>query len=834
MAPTEAAATDDLACRYTCAADDSTLSKPQREAMMLFAVAEGHLSEEEDFEEALKSAQDALKLFKEAGDKKGEADTLRLIVTANRAKAQALRYLEGEAATAGALEDAKKYAAEMYAAFKAAGEKRGAACMLFSLAECKLDLKEEALEELEEAKATFKELGDGAMEANAALGLAACMIQQEKAKEAVEAATAALEINRSMGAKKGEARAQHALSVALSRGPLSKDAYAKGVQAAKEALAIVKELGHKKLEAYELFTIAQWNLLMDNPKGAVTPAKEAAALFKELGYGKGWQPHSQGAYIFALAGSGQAKQAVKIANDAVIDFQAAGDKRCQVLAMENLIHAHLEAYAQQECDLREAESASDEGLALCVELGEKQWEANMLHNQAQVTVRTKELSKAEKSVDSSVEILAGLGAKSEQATAMHTQLDVYLERGDTDKAMEVANKIRVIYQEIGNKKKEASASLLLATCYFNQGNFQGAIEVATEAQTVFMEVGDKKGEGMAWGLIHEVRAASGEQDEALKASRTQSALLSQAGDKKSQADSLKAGAQLFGTQGRPDEAVKASNEALAMARAAGDLRTEVEMLNLVASSNLAAMMQAAERVAEKAKANLLSKGVDRALRPAREAVALSKKLGDKQLQAIALFTVSQVHTVTGQFEAGIATAKSCKEIFEELADMEGVAHALCVSAEAHFLKGNRGKADEEASQAYGMFHELQDGAGEAKVGAMIQKFREQQVVSFTASAGGATDADAASAGGEVVSAKPTMDYAMAAAMAKDVAVQAIGDSDEVDMDSPLMDIGLDSLAAIGFRESLIAASGLQVPTSLVFDYPSLTAIADLLVETSKG
>merc|ERR1712032_1427096 len=84
-------------------------------------------------------------------------------------------------------------------------------------------------------------------------------------------------------------------------------------------------------------------------------------------------------------------------------------------------------------------------------------------------------------------------------------------------------------------------------------------------------------------------------------------------------------------------------------------------------------------------------------------------------------------------------------------------------------------------------------------------------------------------------AKPVgMDLATAQAMAKEVAIQAIGGEEEVDMDSPLMDIGLDSLAAIAFREQLISTSGLNVPTSLVFDYPSLTAIADLLVETSKG
>jgi tetratricopeptide (TPR) repeat protein len=808
--------------------------------MMLFGVAEGQLSEEEDFEEALKSAEEALKLFKEAADKTGEADTLRLIMTAKRAKAQALRYSEGWAATAVALEEVKKETATQYAVFKAASEKRAGACMLFSMAQCKLALKEAAEEELKEAKAAFAELGDGVMEANVALALVDQYLQGEKPQEAVDAASAALDLSKSLkslGVKKVEARALHALSVALSLGALSTETYVKGIQAAKEALSIVRDLGYTKLAAYELFTIAQWSLMMDKCKEALAPAKEAAALFKELSYGKGWQPAAQGALIFAMVGAGQVKQAIKVANDAVNDFQAAGDKRCQVLAMENLIHAHLEAYAQQEsmAALQEAEQVAQEGVALCVELGEKQWEANMLHNQAQVGVRMKEnLEEAMSKAESSARILADLGAKSDQALVMHTQIDVLIERGELDKALEIAVNIRALYKDLGSKKKEANASMLLATVYMNQGNYQGAMETAVEAQSLFMEVGDKKGEGIAWGIIQEVRKAEGDQDEALKASRTKSALFAQAGDKKSQAESLKATAQFFSLQGRPDEGVKAANEALAMARATGDLKTEVEMLNLVAASNLSALMSTVEKVPDKQKVSILSKGVDRALRPAREAVALSKKLADKQLLGIALFTVSQIHTVTGQYDAGIKTARDSKAVFEETADNQGAAHALCVSAEANFLNGNRATGDEEAQQAWALFHELQDQEGEAKAAAMTARFREQSVVAFTDMGGAGAGAGGGGGASIAQASAPTMDYVTAAAMAKEVAIQSIGDADDVDMDSPLMDIGLDSLAAIGFREALIVASGLQVPTSLVFDYPSLTAIADLLVETSKG
>jgi hypothetical protein len=115
-----------------------------------------------------------------------------------------------------ALEEVKKETATQYAVFKAASEKRAGACMLFSMAQCKLALKEAAEEELKEAKAAFAELGDGVMDANVALALVDQYLQGEKPQEAVDAASAALDLSKSLkslGVKKVEARALHALSV---------------------------------------------------------------------------------------------------------------------------------------------------------------------------------------------------------------------------------------------------------------------------------------------------------------------------------------------------------------------------------------------------------------------------------------------------------------------------------------------------------------------------------------------------------------------------------------------------------------------------------------------
>merc|ERR1712232_832069 len=77
-----------------------------------------------------------------------------------------------------------------------------------------------------------------------------------------------------------------------------------------------------------------------------------------------------------------------------------------------------------------------------------------------------------------------------------------------------------------------------------------------------------------------------------------------------------------------------------------------------------------------------------------------------------------------------------------------------------------------------------------------------------------------------------LDPEMVTQTVAEMAKAAIGLDDAVYMDSPLMDSGMDSLTAVSFRNGLQQNLGVKLPSSLMFDYPTMKEVANRIVELS--
>jgi len=65
-----------------------------------------------------------------------------------------------------------------------------------------------------------------------------------------------------------------------------------------------------------------------------------------------------------------------------------------------------------------------------------------------------------------------------------------------------------------------------------------------------------------------------------------------------------------------------------------------------------------------------------------------------------------------------------------------------------------------------------------------------------------------------------------------IAVDTIGDDEGVEFDSPLMDMGLDSLSSVSLRNELVKEFKMSLAASVMFDYPSVQSLSDHIVEKS--
>jgi acyl carrier protein len=63
-----------------------------------------------------------------------------------------------------------------------------------------------------------------------------------------------------------------------------------------------------------------------------------------------------------------------------------------------------------------------------------------------------------------------------------------------------------------------------------------------------------------------------------------------------------------------------------------------------------------------------------------------------------------------------------------------------------------------------------------------------------------------------------------------LAVVGLDPATRLDPRKPFREIGLDSLMAVELRNALVRAGGRRLPATLLFDHPSLDALADHLME----
>lgn len=815
---------DNWSPHYAALADDSTTEAKKREASMLFCACEKSV-DEEDVGEALRSGWIALPLFRDIRDAKGEHDTLRAIIHAQRLEAN-LDYRDFS-------EEAEQLAKESLSEFEVAGDGRGQAAMLLSLAECLCDRRlvkpselEQANEWLKRALTSFRDVGDNKMEAIALLELAHVFAIRGSPDDVHESTMQSVSLFKAAGDEKGEARALHGVAIALAMQRRLPEA----LERMRESLSTYRKLGDKKHEAFELCVLAELHLEEERPNKALPVAKEALAIFRELEYGRGWEATSLHAVVRSFMGRQQPEMAVKCARDGLERLRGQTEKRQEIFGYEILSDALLNdpashpSQALDEC--RKAQIAA-------AGLEDRRPELGVAHATMWAYCNIGDLNRAVDSMNEARCLARELKDEQEEAVSVYNLAFLYAERGEHKRAVEAAEAARTLFIHAEDKKGEGGALLLVAACFGLQDKTRQAIDNSVLAQDIFIQSGDLRGEHDASLALSNFQLQVEDVQEASTAAEHAVEVAEKYANKRLQAAALRQLARCQLAADNTSQAERSLLKAKEVALAAED-RAELTLAQMQLTDVYLALCDDCESPEK-------SPHLERAMRSSAEAVSLSSRCNVRGLVASARFARAQLLRATQtRAEEASRTAEEAIRWFRKAGDLHGEARTLILQGCIAMDQQKREEAHSFAEEAKSIAVDIGSAHVEREANSLLKQLEEKPVVTAKTTAEVSPQQPAientqAEAAQSIEKPAPKgLDPTYVKQKVMELTRNLLASDDDLEDDSPFMDAGMDSLASVQLMSELAREFQMAMSPSLVFDYPTINALADHLVEESAG
>jgi len=232
--------------------------------------------------------------------------------------------------------------------------------------------------------------------------------------------------------------------------------------------------------------------------------------------------------------------------------------------------------------------------------------------------------------------------------------------------------------------------------------------------------------------------------------------------------------------------------------------------------------------------------IAKAKRDSKELIALCRQNDDKHMEGCALASTAQLLAYNDQLAEAVEAGDQAISLFVVTGDTLNEASARVVCAKLYLLMGDMKKALEDSKEAYALFSEKKDEEGLTEASDILDQLRgfefrvdgddAVRYVSLEDLPGGGGGKRGK---GSVEDAKMKAEQQRAHVMStlQTVAAQMLGNEDNIEPDVALFDIGINSMNAVLFRNKLMDKfEGINLPVTLIFDAPSLGAMADVLTE----
>ncbi len=340
--------------------------------------------------------QTALVMYREIGDRQGEAITLRSLGQTALMQARS--------------DDALSYLEVALDLCREIGYRLGEANVLRGLGDAAQmkDRSGDAVDHYQTALMVYQEIGDRLGESNAQLGLGDATGMQARYTDALGYFQAVLTVSREIGDRSGEA---HALR-GLGQTALMQARHAEAEGYYRAALAVYREISDRSGEAHTLWGLGQTNLMQARYAEAVCQYQAALVVFRETGDYLG---EAQ-----TLLGLGEAAgmqdryaDALRHCRAALAMFREIGYRRGEAHALRGLAQA-----AQMQAHYADALRHYQAALALYREIGDRMSEAHTLGGLGQTALMQAHYIDALRNYQAALDVSMEIGHRLGMALAL--------------------------------------------------------------------------------------------------------------------------------------------------------------------------------------------------------------------------------------------------------------------------------------------------------------------------------------------------------------------------------------------------------------------------------
>jgi CHAT domain-containing protein/tetratricopeptide (TPR) repeat protein len=415
-----------------------------------------------DKRKSIKKYDEALELYRKAGDRKWEATTLTDIGV--------VHWLLGE------MQKALEKYNESLPIRREVGDRSGEAVTLnnISLVYQSLGELQKALEKNNESLSIRREIGDRGGEAVTLNNIGLVYESIGEMQKALEKYNESLPIRREVDDRVGEAATLNNIGgVYQSLGEMRR-----ALEKYNEALPIRREVRDRRGEAFTLNSIGTVYQLLGEIQKALEKYNESLPIRREVGdrVGEASTLNSIGTVYLSL---GELQKALEKLNEALPIRRAVGNRYGEAVTLTN-----IGAVYQSLGEMQKALEKFNEALLIQREVGDRRAEAIILGHIGRAYRSSGEIQKALEKFNEALPIIRAVGDRRAEATALTEIGAVYLSLGELPKALEKLNEALPIRRAVGDRYGEASTLLMIAQAEQKRGNLTLARQTIGQATDI--------------------------------------------------------------------------------------------------------------------------------------------------------------------------------------------------------------------------------------------------------------------------------------------------------------------------------------------------------------